>query len=116
MSADPRLICLRLGGGWASKVDRGELELANAWDLLLERVSAEAKKFQACDVCGMRPCPDTQFCDSMRAADQKSAASRRRCAQCGGTGGPLDPHPDSLGHRLIYLHRECKKFWEARRR
>src|SRR5215510_11250894 len=101
MNADPRLVALRLAGNWAHKVERDELTLENAWDLLVERVNAIVHV--ACPTCGMRPCPDKAYCATMRAADQE-IAQKRRCAQCG-AGGDLDPHQDREKRRIIYLHR-----------
>jgi len=111
MSADPRLVALRLAGSWGRKVELGELSLDNAWDLFLERIAPLA----ACSVCGCAPCPNPGWCQSMRAADEKIAAGRR-CAQCGGTG-ELDPHQDRDRKRIVYLHRgACERFWKARHR
>jgi hypothetical protein len=115
MSADNRLVTLRLAGNWAAKVEKDEITIDNAWDLLIERVGAIVPKFQTCPTCGLTPCPDETFCEACRKADRESRASTHRCAQCT-AGGELEPHPDSLGNRVIYLHRECRRFWEARRR
>ena len=38
----------------------------------------------------------------------------RVCAQCGSGNGELDPHRD--GSRLVWLHRECARFWARRSR
>jgi hypothetical protein len=108
MNADPRLIALRLAGNWAAKVDKDQLALDNAFDLLLERVGAIVPKFQACTTCGLRPCPDPALCASWRAADQKL----RRCAQCGSHSKPLEPHRSR--DKLVYLHKECMRFWKGR--
>ena len=113
MSADPRLVALRLAGGWARKVELDEISLDNAFDLLVERVNAIVHVL--CPTCGMRPCGDAAFCESMRAADQKVAASRK-CAQCG-AGGDLDPHQWKEKRTIVYLHRgACERFWKSRNR
>jgi hypothetical protein len=111
MNADPRLVALRLASNWHAKVERNELELANAFDLLVERVAAIVPAFRTCLTCSMTPCPDPAFCESMRTADQKIAASRR-CAQCGANGGTLDPHRDNERRRIVYLHPQCLRFWQ----
>src|SRR5262245_14679620 len=108
MNADPRLVALRLAGGWARKVELDEISLDNAFDLLVERVNAIMHV--PCPTCGMRPCPDPAFCESMRAADRKL----RRCSQCGSHAEPLEPH--RARDKVIYLHKECGKFWKARHR
>jgi hypothetical protein len=115
-AVDERLVTLRLARNWVGKVERDEMELHNAWDLLIERIGAMAQKFQACVTCGMTPCGDPGYCSAMRAADEKIAASRR-CAQCNAAGGDLDPHQDRERKRIIYLHRgACERFWKARHR
>ena len=108
MNADPRLIALRLAGNWAAKVEKDELELAHAFDLLCERINAIVHT--TCPTCGCRPCPDKSFCEAMRAADRKL----RRCSQCGSHSEPLDPHRSR--DRIIYLHKECLRFWQGKRR
>jgi hypothetical protein len=114
MNADPRLVTLRLAGNWGRKVERDEMELTNAWELLIERIGATDPKFTACPTCGQAPCPDAAFCASMRSADQKIAASRK-CAQCGGVGD-LDPHRDNERRRIVYLHASCLRFWRVKHR
>jgi hypothetical protein len=114
MSTDPRLTVLKLASNWNRKVELGELELHNAFDLLIERIAAIVPKFAICETCGLSPCPDRKFCESMRTADQKIAASRK-CAQCGG-GGATDPHRDNEKKKIVYLHPACRKFWEAHHR
>src|SRR5262245_5704084 len=114
MSTDPRLTALRLAGTWHSKVERGEISLNQAFDLLVERIAALVPSFGACPTCGERPCPDPGFCQSCREADQKIAASRR-CTQCG-AGGAVDPHRDDQGQRIVYLHKECVRFWRGKHR
>src|SRR5262245_38887438 len=108
MNADPKLVCLRLAGNWARKVELDELTLENAWELLLERIAPLA----ACSVCGCTPCPDPSYCQTMRAADER-VAQTRRCEQCGG-GGQLDPHKDNERHKIIYLHASCVRFWRSK--
>src|SRR5262245_3808931 len=115
MSADPRLVALRLAGTWGSKVERGEMELHNAWDLLIERVGAVVPAFRTCPTCGMTPCPNPAFCQGCRKADQELAAARR-CAQCGASGGTLDPHKDHDRRRVVYLHPQCVRFWRKTHR
>jgi|SRR5262245_846253 len=116
MSADPRLVALRLAGSWGRKVELGELDIKVAWDLLTERIGATDPKFQVCPTCGMLPCGDPGYCASMRAADQKIAASRR-CEQCKAGGGDLEPHRDNERRKVIYLHRgACERFWKSRHR
>ena len=113
--ADPRLVALRLAGNWCSKVERDEMELAAAFELLVERVAAIVPSFRVCPTCGQTPCPDPGFCESCRSADQKIAASRK-CAQCG-AGGELDPHQWREKRTIVYLHRgACERFWKARHR
>ena len=114
MSAiDERLVTLRLARNWVGKVERHEIELHNAFDMLVERVNAIVHV--PCPTCGQRPCPDPAYCSTMRAADQKVAQSRQ-CAQCNATGGTLDPHRHLDKRRIVYLHPECRQFWEARNR
>jgi hypothetical protein len=113
-AADPRLVALRLAGNWGKKVERDEMTLDNAWDLLIERISAAIPQFQTCPTCGQTPCPDPAFCQGCRAADQKIAAGRK-CAQCG-DGGATDPHRDNERRRIVYLHKGCERFWKARHR
>jgi len=109
---DERLVTLRLCKNWCGKVERDEMELKVAWDLLTERVGAADQNFAVCATCGMRPCGDPGYCATMRAAD----ASSRRCAQCG-AGGDLDPHQDKEKRRIIYLHRgACERFWKSKHR
>ena len=38
--------------------------------------------------------------------------SHHVCAQCGANDGQLDARPN--GHQLVWLHRECARFWERR--
>jgi hypothetical protein len=40
--------------------------------------------------------------------------SGRVCAQCGAGDEPLDCHRD--GDRLVWLHKECVRFWERGKR
>src|SRR5262249_8509517 len=110
-AVDDRLITMRFVRNWLGKVERDELTIDNAWDLLLDRIAA----FRACDVCGQKPCPDPAFCESCRTADQKIAASRK-CAQCGAGGGTLDPHRHLDKRKIVYLHPACKRFWEQHHR
>lgn len=44
MSIDPRLTALRLASNWASKVERDEMQLSAAFDMLIERVAAIVPK------------------------------------------------------------------------
>lgn len=111
MTPDPRLVALRLAGNWAGKVERDEITVDMAFDLLLERVGAIVPKFQACETCGQRPCPDPAMCASWREADRQITAGRT-CAQCG-AGGDLQPHRHREGRKLIYLHGECRRFWQV---
>ena len=115
MTADPRLVALRLAGSWGRKVELGELDIKVAWDLLTERIGATDPKFQVCPTCGMQPCGDPGYCESMRSADQKIQASRK-CAQCGATSGQLEPHKDVERRRVVYLHPQCARFWKSRHR
>jgi|SoiMethySBSTD1v2_1073268.scaffolds.fasta_scaffold969889_1 hypothetical protein len=111
-TTDERFVVLRLASNWRGKVERGELELANAWDLLRERIAAIDKKFAACDVCGSAPCPNPAYCQTCREADQKIIGSRK-CAQCG-AGGDLDPYQDKERRKIVYLHRgACVRFWRG---
>jgi len=106
---DPRMITLKLASNWHAKVEHGRADngdIATAWGLLTERVAP----LVACPTCGCTPCPDATYCEPMRAADRKI----RRCAQCGSHSEPLDPHRSR--DRVIYLHKECRKFWEQRHR
>jgi hypothetical protein len=114
MSVDPRLVVLRLAGNWHSKVQREEITLATAFELLVERVAAIVPAFRVCPTCGQQPCPNPAFCESCRAADREIAAGRR-CAQCG-AGGALDPHRDNERCRIVYLHPECVRFWRKTHR
>jgi hypothetical protein len=98
---------MRLTAAWLRKVELDELDIGAAWDLLVERVQAIIHK--PCPTCGMMPCPDEKFCASMREADKKV----RRCAKCGHHAEPLDPHRS--GNKIIYLHRECLRFWRGDR-
>jgi hypothetical protein len=112
---DSRLVAQKLASNWHAKVERGEIALDQAFDLLVERVAALAPSFGVCPTCGLRPCPDPGFCQNCRDAGQKMAASRR-CAQCGAGGTPLDPYRDGEQQRVVYLHPQCKSFWETRHR
>ena len=114
MSTDPRLVALRLAGNWGQKVERGEMELHNAFDLLVERIAAVVPAFRTCPTCGMTPCPDPTFCASCREADQKIAASRN-CAQCG-AGGATEPHKNNERRWIVYLHPQCVRFWRKTHR
>jgi len=107
-TVDERFVVLRLASNWRGKVERGELELDNAWDLLRERMAAIDKKFAACDVCGGQPCANPAYCQTCREADRKL----RRCAQCGSHAEPLDPVRSR--DRVVFLHKECRKFWGRR--
>jgi hypothetical protein len=115
MNADPRIVCLRLAGNWASKIDRGEIDIDAGWNLLIERLGAIVPAYKTCPTCNQTPCPDESFCASMRAADQKIAAGRK-CAQCGAGGNDLDPYQDKEKRKVIYLHRDCARFWQGRQR
>jgi hypothetical protein len=115
MSTDPRLTALKLASNWHAKVERNELELDNAFDLLVERIGSIVSSFSTCPTCGLRPCPDPGFCQSCRVADQEIAAARR-CAQCGAGGGTLDPHKDQDRRRVVYLHPRCLPFWRKTHR
>jgi hypothetical protein len=111
MSADSRLTVLQLAGRWGRKVELNELALDTAWNLLLERIAPLA----TCSVCGQTPCPDASYCQTMRAADEKIAASRK-CAQCGAGSGELEPHGDNERRKIVYLHRGCVSFWQRTHR
>src|SRR5262245_32311335 len=105
---------MKLCRNWIGKVERDEMDVKVAWDLLRERVAAIDPAFTACPTCGQQPCPDPSFCASCRAADAKIAASRK-CAQCG-AGGELEPHKDNERRKVIYLHASCVRFWRSRHR
>ena len=116
MNADPRLICLRLCGGWLRKVELDEISLDNAWSLLIERIGAVVPAFKTCPTCNQTPCPNPSFCQGCREADRE-LAQKRRCAQCGAGGSDLEPHQDRDRKRIVYLHRgACERFWKSRNR
>src|SRR5262249_34703902 len=42
---------------------------------------------------------------------------RKRCAQCNDLDdGSLEPHRDGKRNRVVFLHRECVRFWQAEAR
>jgi hypothetical protein len=98
---------MRLTRNWVDKVERDDLDIAAAWDLLKERFFAI--EIPPCKTCGMSPCPDESYCAAMRAADEKA----RRCDQCKSPHGPLEPH--KANGRVIYLHAECWRFRQRHR-
>jgi len=111
MSAiDPRMTALKLASSWNRKVELGELSIDAAWGLLLERIAPLA----ACSVCGCAPCPDSSYCQTMHAADERVAAGRK-CAQCG-AGGELEALRDNERRRIVYLHPQCARFWRKTHR